>query len=463
MSSGEVPTDWKLAHVTPVFKKGSRTLAENYRPFSLTSIVCKILESIICEVVIIHLSDQKLLNSSQHGFMSHRSCLTNLLEYLETLTSLIDQGHNIDVFYLDFSKAFDRVPHQRLLAKLKAHGITGDIFNWIKSWLHDRKQRVVLNGSQSDWTAVPSGVPQGSVLGPLLFIIFINDIDNAVDVLYCSLLKFADDTKGIHKVNNNDDASKLQKDLDNLYHWSCEWQMLFNLDKCHILHLGNTNPHHTYNINGHPLKQVDEEKDLGVLISSSCTPSKQVSAASLKGNQVLGQLLRTFTYRDRHTFIKLYKQYVRPHLEYSVQAWRPWLQQEIDILENVQRRAVRAVSGLDGSYEQKLKLLNLLSLEEKRQRGDMIETFKIVRGIEDIDLLKFFTLSSSNHSYATRQTTTISGDTSTPYFGLVKQPFRLELRRNFFSQRVVNPWNALPSSVKNSLSVNNFKNNYDKL
>ena len=461
--TGEVPDDWKIANVTPVFKKGSRSLAENYRPISLTSVICKILESLLCEVIITHLSEQQLLNSSQHGFVSHRSCLTNLLEYLETLTSLLDKGHNIDVFYLDFSKAFDRVPHQRLLAKLRAHGITGEIFNWIQSWLGDRKQRVVLNGSQSNWTPVPSGVPQGSVLGPLLFIIFINDIDTAVDVVHCTLLKSADDTKGLHKVNNYNDAEKLQKNLDNLYQWSCDWQMLFNLDKCHILHLGNTNPRYDYNINGHPLLHVDEEKDLGVIINSSCTPSKQVSAAALKGNQVLGQLLRTFTYRDRYTFIKLYKQYVRPHLEYDVQAWRPWLQQDIDMLENVQRRALKAVSGLHGSYKEKLKSLSMLSLEERRQRGDMIETFKIIHNIEDIDPSKFFSFSSNNHNYATRQATVISEDVIIPSFGLVKGPSRIELRMNFFSQRVVNSWNALPSTVKNSESVNAFKNNYDNL
>ena len=129
LCTGEVPNDWRIAFVTPVFKKGSRSLAENYRPISLTSIVCKILEPVICKIIVAHLSERRLLKSSEHGFVSHRSCLTNLLAYLETLTALLDEGHNIDVFYLDFSKAFDRVPHQRLLAKLKAHGITGQIFN----------------------------------------------------------------------------------------------------------------------------------------------------------------------------------------------------------------------------------------------------------------------------------------------------------------------------------------------
>lgn len=465
LSSGEVPEDWRIANVTSVFKKGNRSLAENYRPISLTSVVCKLLESLICEVIIEHLSEHQVLRSSQHGFVSHRSCLTNLLEYLETITALLDQGHNIDVFYLDFSKAFDRVPHQRLLAKLTAHGITGSIFNWIKAWLTGRRQRVVLNGAQSEWTPVPSGVPQGSVLGPLLFIVFINDIDTAVDVVHCCLIKFADDTKGLHKVDNDVDALNLQKSLDSLYKWSCDWQMLFNLDKCHVLHFGNSNPHNTYTINNHELLHVKEEKDLGVLITSSCTPSRQVGAAAMKANQVLGQLLRAFTYRDRHTFIRLYQQYVRPHLEYCVQAWSPWLQQDIDLLENVQRRAVKAVSGLSGSYEDKLRQLNMYSLKDRRTRGDMIETFKIINRIENVEPSTFFSLSSSLHTHATRQAASVSEDGSTtiPVDGLIRGPSRIDLRANFFSQRVVSTWNSLPTHIRNSLSVNEFKNKYDKL
>ena len=247
------------------------------------------------------------------------------------------------------------------------------------------------------------------MLGPLLFIIFINDIDMAVDAVHCCLLKFADDTKGLHKVNNEDDASKLQKDLDSLYKWSCDWQMLFNLDKCHVLHFGNTNARHDYHINGYPLLHVDKEKDLGVIIDSTCTPSKQVSAAALKGNQVLGQLLRTFTYRDRYTFIKLYKQYVRPHLECCIQAWSPWLQQDVDLLENVQKRAVKAISGLTGTYEEKLKSLKMLSLEDRRRRGDMIETFKLVHGFENVDSSKFFSFSHN---------TVVTESSVIPIFGL---------------------------------------------
>ena len=152
-------------------------------------------------VIVKHLTENIPLRASQHGFVSHRSNLSNLLHYLETITTLIDQEHKIDVFHLIFSKAFDRVSHQRLLIKLRAHGINGNIYHWIEAWLRNRKQKVVLNGSQSKWSPVPFGVPQGSVLGPLLFMIFINDIETAVDAVHCVLIKFLDDTKELQKVN----------------------------------------------------------------------------------------------------------------------------------------------------------------------------------------------------------------------------------------------------------------------
>ena len=208
---------------------------------------------------------------------------------------------------------------------------------------------------------------------------------------------------------------------------------------------------------------VEEEKDLGVYVSDSCTPSKHVAAAAQKANQVLGQLLRAFTYRDKFHFIKLYKQYVRHHLEYCVQAWSPWLQQDIDLIEKVQQRAVKAVSGLSGSYSEKLAELKLLSLADRRSRGDMIQTFKIVNKIDDVEPSDFFTFSTAQHSHATRQAATVTESATLPSLGLSQGPCNLELRRNFFSQRVVAPWNTLPTEVQSAPSVDQFKIRYDSV
>jgi ribonuclease P/MRP protein subunit RPP40 len=457
-----VPKDWKLSNVTSIFKKGDKTVAANYRPISLTCLICRILESILRDRILLHLQEYQLIRKSQHGFLPHLSCLTNLLEFLEEVTRLIDEGHSIDVLFLDFSKAFDKVPHVRLISKVKAHGVLGDIANWIEEWLKDRKQRVVLNGKESRWTDVLSGVPQGSVLGPILFLIYINDIDCAIDCVTTFMKKFADDTKLGTVTDNVSQCEKLQEQINSLIRWAEIWQMSFNIDKCIVMHLGLNNLRHSYHMNGSQMKITECEKDIGVYMHSSLKPSFHIAESVKKANKALGILLRCYTFRDKFHFIHLYKTYVRFHLEYAVQAWSPWLKQDIENIESVQKRAVRNCHGLQGaSYEEKLKEVGLTTLVDRRCRGDMLETFKILNGINDVDYHTWFTKVDEQHQL-TRQAVAVSADgTITGTQNLVKPKSRLDLRKNFFSCRVVNNWNNLPVDVREAGNVDEFKKRYD--
>ena len=211
LQEGIVPLEWKEANIIPLFKKGSINKSVNYRPVSLTSVICKVLETIIRDHMMDFLIKHKLINPSQHGFLKARSCLTNLLCFFEEITKWADEGSPVDVIYLDFQKAFDKVPHQRLILKLKSHGMGNSIINWIEQWLKDRRQSVVVDGEVSSWKPVLSGVPQGSVLGPILFLIYINDLEEGVTG---NILKFADDTKLFRKVKEIGDKKKLQDDID---------------------------------------------------------------------------------------------------------------------------------------------------------------------------------------------------------------------------------------------------------
>ena len=451
LEEGVVPEDWRTANVSPIYKKGAKHSPGNYRPVSLTSVCCKMMESILKDDIVEHLDRHKIINASQHGFMRGKSCTSNLLHFLEKVTAAVDSGVPVDVVYLDFAKAFDKVPVERLLKKVRAHGIRGKLYKWIRAWLKDRWQRVVLSGVASGWIEVLSGVPQGSVLGPLLFLIFINDLD--LDAARVAIVvKFADNTKVAQPISTEEDRNSLQAALDGLVHWADLWGMAFNVAKCKVMHIGHGNPQYDYTMQNMPLSVTEEERDLGVVTSFRLKPGAQCAKAARTAQRVLGQIARAFHFCDGHVFVQLYTTYVRP--EFAVQAWSPWTVADKAVLEQVQKRAIRMISGLRSrEYEDRLAELGLTTLEERRHQADMAMTYRIVTQKDDVDAAEWFTMAAQ----AARVTRTAADP-----LNVIVRHGRLDIRRNFFSVRVTEDWNRVPSAIKNLKTVGGFKNTYAK-
>jgi Reverse transcriptase (RNA-dependent DNA polymerase)/Endonuclease-reverse transcriptase len=455
ISTGVVPGDWKDAHVTPIYKKGLKSDPSNYRPVSLTSICCKMLESVIRDEVVLHMTRNGLIEDSQHGFVKTRSCATNLIEFLDYLTEAAERGEATDAIFLDFAKAFDKVPRRRLLEKLAGIGVGGNILGWIEKWLSGRRQRVVLNGAASDWEPVKSGVPQGSVLGPILFLIFIRDIDTAAGA-EALVKKFADDTKVARKVQNDQDAAKLQQVLDNMTEWAAKWKMEFNTGKCKVMHFGASNIKAEYTMAGQLLEVTKEERDIGVLVTDDLKPSAQCAKAAKTATTVLGQILRSFRYRDKNIFKALYLRYVRPHLEFSSPAWSPWLQKDVQVLEKVQKRAVRMINGLNAdTYEGKLRELGIQSLADRRKEADMVLTYKVLHEKCSVNRDLWPKLINEHGRNAPHLTRSATDELR------LRQPLaRNDRRKNFFTVRACEEWNKLPPNVKKAKSIGQFKKLY---
>ena len=474
--TGQVPTTWKEGVVTALFKKGKKSDPANYRAITLTSIVCKLLERIIVEILIKHLRKNNLQSKWQHGFTMKKSTVTNLIEALNVWSEALSHNLPVDIIYLDYEKAFDKVPHQRLLLQLAKFGIGGNILQWIGDYLHERTQRVRINGSYSKTAPVLSGVPQGSVLGPALFLIFVADVTHIIQN-FISL--YADDSKLFSYILDTDSTNhtqeSLQEDINHLCLWSDKMQMSFNVKKCHILHLGHRNTRFNYSLpkmsdikktscsisytySFHPLEKVNSEKDLGVTIDDKLNFKLHISQKISKANSMLFLIKNYFQFLDADMFKLLYKSLVRPHLEYASPVWSPITKEEIKRIESIQRRATKLVPALNQlCYTDRLRALKLPTLEYRRTRQDLILLFNYIHQDVLLDPSTNCKICRNNSSMLTPIT---SGTRGHPYRFAIQR--HTSVRNRFFTARVLPIWNRLSTATVTANSLNCFKSGLRK-
>ena len=369
IDTGSIPKDWRCANIVTIFKKGLKTEPASYRSVALTSVTCKALEHIIYEQIMDHLEGSHILVPFQHGFRKRHSCETQLVSSIEDLAKQLDKREQLDLLILDFSKAFDKVEHQRLLYKLNIYGIEGKINKWIENWLVTREQRVVIDGSCSKAVHFQSGAPQGTVLGPLMFLIFINDKGEKIEDTSVKL--FADDCLVYRKISTPSDGKTLQKDIDSLLAWSNDWKMDFNADKCKVLRITNKKSPVTtmYNMLGEELEVVVHYPYLGIELDSNLSWNSHVNNITEKATNVLNFVRRSLYSCPEKTKAKAYTTIVRPVLEYASTVWDPHQANHIEKIEAIQSRAARFVRrdyDRHSSVSGMLKELNWPTLKERR-------------------------------------------------------------------------------------------------
>lgn len=390
--SSTIPPDLKIQHITPIYKeKGDRTEPANYRPISLTSHVIKVFERVLRNHLTQHLEDHNLLSDHQHGFRKKRSCLTQLLDHVDHVLKCLKNGEEVDVIYLDYAKAFDKVDHKILLAKLQSFGISGKVYEWIKQFLTNRSQTVVVQGCKSTFKPVVSGVPQGTVLGPILFIMYVNDLIKVLRSAKGST--FADDTKLTQGISGENCHRLLQGDLWNVIAWSMLNNMQLHEDKFEVVNytlntsniisqLPFTASLKQYDTTGgHTIEPTSVVRDLGVLLSDDCSWSPHIHRMVTGAKQTASWVLSVFQNRSELLMVTLFKSMVRCKLEYCCPVWNPQKRADISAIESVQKNFTRRISSCkDLDYWKRLKKLKLLSLQRRRERYIIIQVWKILNG-----------------------------------------------------------------------------------
>ena len=448
LNSSKLPADWKKANVTPLFKKGDKHVPQNYRPVSLTSVCCKFLEHIVCKHILSHLEKYKILSDLQHGFRSGHSCESQLIITINDLLEAYNDKDQIDLVILDFSKAFDTVPHQKLLHKLKNYGIDGKLNGWIEQFLTNRQQRVLVEGEFSSFDKVLSGVPQGTVLGPLLFLCHINDLPSHVK---SQIRLFADDCLLYRKIKSEKDQQAIQDDLAALETWATTWGMKFNASKCYVMNIHRKQNPFTkfYQLSGLILQQVTENPYLGLIIRDDLQWSSHINKICSKASQSLGFIRRNLKHCNESFKQTAYISLVRSVLEYSCSVWDPHNDKEIKQLEKVQRNAARFVKrdySRHSSVTTMMNDLNWKPLKSRRRECRLVLLYKIINNLVAIPPDKHFSFKQSKYnlrSNHSKQIITKSVDVDSYKFS--------------FFPRTINQWNELSEQEVNCKSVSQLK------
>ena len=456
-SLGTVPKFYKLSHVAPLFKKGDRARAGNYRPVSLTSHIMKVYERILRKSMVEFLDHNDILCSNQHGFRSGRSCLTQLLSHFDEIMSGLTNQKDTDAIYLDYAKAFDKVDHRLLLAKLYRYGFNDKLVKWVESFLTGRFQKVLVDGHASYLAAILSGVPQGTVLGPLLFILFINDMEQCVQS--STIRFFADDTRLSKQISSEADVQDLQNDLNKVIAWAKQNNMELHEDKFEVMvhlyrpsftlyELPFTCELMAYTIStGDTIHPTNGLKDLGVIVSSDMSWSPHVNTITSRARTVAAWVLSAFMTRDKMTMLTLYKSLVRSHLEYCCPLWNPDKLSDIQQLEGVQRTFTSKISGVKHlDYWSRLKALHLMSLQRRRERYIILQMWKILHGLCPNDINIQFS-DPSRHGIKAKL----------PKLNRSSSQRHQSIYDNSFA--VIGPrlWNTIPSNLPQIADLEEFK------
>ena len=435
-------------------KQGNRQQPSNYRPISLTSIVSKLFEQIVNSNIMKHLETNNILSDHQYGFRHSRSCETLLITLLHDLSCCYDTGIQTDINFTDFAKAFDTVPHQRLLYKLDWHGIRGNLKNWISSFLNHRTQCVVLDGISSSRCPVLSGVPQGTVLGPTLFSIYINDLPESI--LHSSIKLFADDCIIYRAIRTPEDAERLQEDLCALQEWQQRWLMRLNVSKCFtmtVLHPRRNKIITPYRLHNHLLSPVEHYKYLGIIIQSDLKWHLHIQSITSKANQMLGLLKRNLRTSSIHLRERAYLSLVRPKLEYATTVWNPHLTTDKIALEKVQRRAAQYVKGIYSYHASVTQMVNELkweSLESRREQLSLTMLYNILKQNVYLppEYIPEFHLQTSQYQLQTR---------SCHMFRLIEPFCNTDTYKYSFIPSTSRQWNVLPRYIFEAENTDVFK------